>query len=602
MKKIQYIAVLFFLCILVFLTTTTAGLLVTLRIAGLFIPGKLSLSGIEGSLFHGFSFAKGEYRHQKQHAYIEKCRLDWSLERLSYLHAHVRWGLLHVPFTEGHQLESKSGSVTIKGMFSFSPKVHVLLVLSPQSRIQVRYDAKAQWIFSGQLVPPPFVPLKTTVHLKGHFRDKTHGTLSFVMDKGSYTVPDSLKPILFEGARGLIQRQGKVLSLRGDGVMDARNQIQIRGTIPNLDKEEQSWLAEGRLRFLDMPLDFSAKGTIIPAMPADIHIQGHQVPVFYSEAYQGVLSPDLFFHIKDKTVAVNGTITVPKAMIQPQSFHNTEVLSHDVSFVDEKPKTSLPLKVDVEIVMGNAVQVKALGLNGRLEGSLFLKQELQKELTATGELHIVDGTYKAYGQDLIIGQGRVFFTGGALDSPQLALRASKVLKKSESPFSDRQGLGFLSDLTVGVDVSGELSSPNLRLFSEPASLSQADILSYLLLGKPVSQANKAGGQLLLAALSSMGSGTSQGQALWNQVQKKLDMDIHFENATQYNQATKKNVDSRALVVGKSLSKRLYVSYNMGLAQADVNVLTLKYLLSKFFSLQVNASTGASGIDLLYTKE
>jgi translocation and assembly module TamB len=56
------------------------------------------------------------------------------------------------------------------------------------------------------------------------------------------------------------------------------------------------------------------------------------------------------------------------------------------------------------------------------------------------------------------------------------------------------------------------------------------------------------------------------------------------------------------VIGKSLSKRLYVSYNRGLRQTDANVLTLKYLLSTFFSLQVTASDAGNGIDLLYSSQ
>lgn len=59
-------------------------------------------------------------------------------------------------------------------------------------------------------------------------------------------------------------------------------------------------------------------------------------------------------------------------------------------------------------------------------------------------------------------------------------------------------------------------------------------------------------------------------------------------------------DTTSVVVGKSLSKRIYLSYNVGLSQADPNVLTLKYLLNKFFSIQVSSSDTSNGIDLLYT--
>ncbi len=123
----------------------------------------------------------------------------------------------------------------------------------------------------------------------------------------------------------------------------------------------------------------------------------------------------------------------------------------------------------------------------------------------------------------------------------------------------------------------------------------------LLLGKPASQASKSGGQLLLAAITSMNldSGT-KGLQLLSQLKQTLGIDFNVQNNTRYNQATSQVGDNTALVVGKSLSKRLYLSYNIGLLQRDSNLFTLKYLLNKFFSIQVTASDSGSGLDLLYT--
>ena len=75
----------------------------------------------------------------------------------------------------------------------------------------------------------------------------------------------------------------------------------------------------------------------------------------------------------------------------------------------------------------------------------------------------------------------------------------------------------------------------------------------------------------------------------------------MQTNTNYDQRTNQFNDSTGLVLGKSLSKKLYVSYNVGLSQADPNVLTLKYLLNKFFSVQASSSTSGNGIDILYTE-
>jgi len=76
----------------------------------------------------------------------------------------------------------------------------------------------------------------------------------------------------------------------------------------------------------------------------------------------------------------------------------------------------------------------------------------------------------------------------------------------------------------------------------------------------------------------------------------------MQSNTSYNQQTNTVSESNAVVVGKSISDRLYLSYNIGMFGNDSNVLTLKYLLNKFFSIQVSASDSGNGIDFLYTRQ
>lgn len=150
-------------------------------------------------------------------------------------------------------------------------------------------------------------------------------------------------------------------------------------------------------------------------------------------------------------------------------------------------------------------------------------------------------------------------------------------------------------------MSGRLVNPEVKLFSTPAILSQADILSMLVLGRPASQANKSGAQLLLAAISSVNLGNnSHGTQLLEQLKQNLGVDFNVETNSNYNPLTNTVSDKTAFVVSKSLSKRISLSYNVGLSQTDPNMVTLKYLLTKFFSIQVSSSSSSSGIDVLYT--
>ncbi|OEH45243.1 Translocation and assembly module TamB [Legionella parisiensis] len=162
-------------------------------------------------------------------------------------------------------------------------------------------------------------------------------------------------------------------------------------------------------------------------------------------------------------------------------------------------------------------------------------------------------------------------------------------------------MNYGETLVLGVEVTGRLARPKIQLFSVPATFSQADILSLLVLGRPANQADKAGGQLLLAALSSMNLGSDTNSLrLLEQLKQTAGIDFNIQTNTNYNQITNTTRDTTSFMVGKSLSKRLYLSYSIGLSQTDTNMLTLRYLLNKFFSIQVSNSDTSSAIDFLYT--
>ena len=60
-------------------------------------------------------------------------------------------------------------------------------------------------------------------------------------------------------------------------------------------------------------------------------------------------------------------------------------------------------------------------------------------------------------------------------------------------------------------------------------------------------------------------------------------------------------EQAALVVGKYLSPKLFVSYGIGILE-PVNTLTIEYLLSSKWRLTSESSENESGIDLTYVLE
>lgn len=381
-----------------------------------------------------------------------------------------------------------------------------------------------------------------------------------------------------------------------------------------LHAQKNKWRASGSLSSENQKLTLQGEGPLNKLSDGHFSVEGVGVPIIKTSEYEVHATPHLNLSLKPSAVAITGRILIPYARIKPHVFTNSLSLPEDVVYQshEKKQPTGLNTSLDIQVEMGKEVEVSFKGLRARLGGQVHLSQTPKGSVNASGDLSVIKGEYKAYGQDLAIEQGDLLFTGGPLINPGVNLRASKKIEPSSDSLSGAnpwfdfksnplQNLAPGTPVTVGVEVSGRLTAPKIQLFSNPAILSQADILSMLVLGKPASQASKAGGQLLLTALSSMDLGNhTNGAQLIEQLKENLGFDFNVQTTTNYNQTTNQLNDTTGFVVGKKLSKRIYLSYNIGVSHTDPNVLTLKYLLNQFFSLQINSSDNSNGIDFLYT--
>src|SRR5690606_31200430 len=67
---------------------------------------------------------------------------------------------------------------------------------------------------------------------------------------------------------------------------------------------------------------------------------------------------------------------------------------------------SLPLNVNVMLVLGEEVKLQGFGLDARLNGDLTLEQTPNRPLLVYGELGIPEGSYEIYNQRLNTRDGR----------------------------------------------------------------------------------------------------------------------------------------------------------------------------------------------------
>jgi translocation and assembly module TamB len=117
----------------------------------------------------------------------------------------------------------------------------------------------------------------------------------------------------------------------------------------------------------------------------------------------------------------------------------------------------------------------------------------------TGEVRTVKGSYKAYGQQLEIEQGVLRFAG-PYDNPSLDVRAIR-------PNITQR---------VGVEITGTVLTPRVRLFSDP-SLPDAEVLAWLVLGRSASGGGAEAAvlqQAALALLGGSGKGLSSNAGRW----------------------------------------------------------------------------------------
>ncbi|MEW6116530.1 MAG: translocation/assembly module TamB domain-containing protein [Nitrospirota bacterium] len=320
--------------------------------------------------------------------------------------------------------------------------------------------------------------------------------------------------------------------------------------------------------------------------PLSLNITGKNFELLRRSEATIIASPDILLTMRDRKVEVSGELRIPQAMVRPRSASEGAVpVSEDVVIVtrekqeqQQKKEEKWKIYSNVRIILGNDVQFRGFGLTGNVRGSVFVTDMPGELTTARGELSIVNGRYKAYGQTLQIDRGRLIYVGGPITNPAVDMRA---VRKVED---------VTKDITVGVNVQGTLRNPRLTLFSNP-SMEQTQILSYLILGRPLQSATAEQGNLLYEAAQSLS--LSGGEALAQSLGRSFGIrDVRVQRG--------RTLEEASLVLGTYLSPRLYVSYGIGLFETVGNIV-IRYDISKRLQLRVESGIKSSA-DILYKFE
>lgn len=287
--------------------------------------------------------------------------------------------------------------------------------------------------------------------------------------------------------------------------------------------------------------------------------------------------PDIKADYRGGQLKISGSVQVPRAFINIKSLPKNSVgVSSDVVIVDSDTSETeeTPLYANVDMQLGSDVLFRGFGLETHLKGNLRLEYSPQQLLQGNGFVQLVEGTYRAYGQNLKIRSGELIFVG-PIDNPTIHVDAVRA--------------DITDAVTVGIRAEGPAKSPSVTLFSQPA-MSDQKKLHYLVTGQAPGEGQQQDSSALLSqAAVSLGAAT--GESALQDYADKLGIRNFQISAGEG--------DSGAEVqLSGYVNPRLFVRYGMGMFE-DVNSLTMRYKLRSNLFLEAVSST-ANTLDLLWT--
>ena len=320
--------------------------------------------------------------------------------------------------------------------------------------------------------------------------------------------------------------------------------------------------------------------------PLHVTLRGQKLQAANIPAARAVVSPDLVIRRDADKLSLAGSVNIDRADIDLGKLPGAGGVqpSPDVVVVDRpaaEAENAAPIEANVTIALGENTRIKGFGLDGRLSGSLKVVQRPGHEPTGQGQI-TVDGTYRAYGQDLAIQRGQLLFASTPLDNPGLDIRATRNLRPNATIDEGQQ---------VGLNITGTANHTVMTVFSNPM-MPQSDALSYLVTGKPLSQVKGGEGNMVGAAAQALGS------AAGDLLAKGIGARLGVEAGVSSNEALG---GGAAFTVGKYLSPRLYLSYGVGLFDPGT-VITLRYLLSSRWNFEAEQATEFSRASFNYRYE
>lgn len=326
----------------------------------------------------------------------------------------------------------------------------------------------------------------------------------------------------------------------------------------------------------DGTLDWSS------VLVGELALTGNQFEIEYRDTVRARFSPDIAIELAQDEININGEVNLDYARIKVKELppsakkpsDDVVIINAPEEQVDSSRNINIQLQINIDKQKNDDVKLEAFGLKTDLQGELVLKQEVGK-LSGLGELRLVNGTYKAYGQDLVIRKGNIQFSG-PLDSPSLDILAIRDPAKTQG------------DVIAGIKVFGQAEQPSVDIYSEPTMI-QGRALSYLVQGKDIgaeSDGQSVDEQMLASVLLSVGLKNSENKV--DKLGRKLGIEDLAIGAE----------DGSKVSLSGYIAPGVQLKYGVNVFDSSSEV-TLRYQLIPKLFLEASNSGAESSLELLY---
>ena len=322
--------------------------------------------------------------------------------------------------------------------------------------------------------------------------------------------------------------------------------------------------------------------TWIPTLTGQLHISGDDLEFDYQNMIKAKVSPNINIMFEPNNLEIIGEVTVPYARVKVRDLPEGSISpSKDVILIEKQAEmhasphtTALNLLLKFDPLRSSEVKLDAFGLTTDLQGELRLKNS-KSDIFGSGEVQLVNGRYRAYGQNLIIRDGDILFNT-ALHRPFLIIEAVRD--------PDLTSGGVIA----GLRIEGVAQNPTISVFSEP-DMEQQQILSYMLTGRGIGESSgDSDNTILTNALLSLGLGQSEN--LISKVGNKLGFeDVNLDTSGQG--------DTTQLSLTGTIAPGVKLRYGVGVFDSISEVAIRYELLPKLYIEVVSGLSNA--IDIYY---